>query len=193
MDVSYNNMFIMQQKISASISESFDTAHTQLAWRDFSQETLVAAVDLFNYGEYLLNAYDNEANEKARDQKRDLGLKVMALSGKVYEQVGLAYDKGVRHKHAAEAWKYAAKASSLVLAHNEEGSVLAAYNDYYRLQSAARLHRASYHWMLGVGVESEEVEESLAEAQKYMDNGESLSSLVEEQRRINAAKPYWKK
>ncbi len=190
LDIVSNNvdtLFGIQQQVSASLLADKKESLAQLAWRDYSADTLSFGSDFFIRGESILNNYDEITVARVREQYRDLGVQVMELSGKVYEQVGYAYANGMRHKHAAQAWKNAASASTLVMAHNADRDSA----HFKRFQSAARLHRASYHWVLGTGRGG--AEESLAESQKFMDDGSTISGLVEEERQMKASRPYWSK
>lgn len=179
-------LFEIQVQATRSFSAANREALAQMAWRDYSADTLSFGSDFYIRAESILNTYDDVADAASRSRYRDIGLRLMALSGKVYEQVGYAYAGGMRHKHAAKAWKNAASASALVMAHSSAENMPLGF---YRFQSAARLHRASYHWVIGSGRGS--AEESLAESQKFMDDDSSISSLVEEEKQINASKPFW--
>lgn len=182
-----DTLFDVQLQVAGSLAADNKVMLSQLAWRDFSADTLSFGSDFYIRGESILNTYDEMTVAKVRNQYKDLGIQLMELSGKVYEQVGFSYANGMRHKHAAKAWKNAASASALVMAH--DGDINSAR--FYRFQSAARLHRASYHWVIGSGRGG--AEESLAASQKFMDDGSELSGLVEEERQIRASRPYWVK
>lgn len=184
-------LFETQLQVGNSLTADSKPALAQLAWRDYSADSLSIASDFFIRAESLLNTYDGLTDATLRDEARDLGLRLMEMSGKVYEQVGHSYASGMRHKHAAKAWKNAADASALVMAHATSNSVQHHKPDFYRFLSAARLHRASYHWVVGSGRGG--AEESLAESQKFMDDGSSLSSLVEEERQLKETSPFWGK
>lgn len=180
-------LFTIQQQVANSLIADKKDMLAQLAWRDYSADTLSFGSDFFIRAEAILNSYDEMTVARVRDQYRNLGVQLMQLSGTVYEQVGFAYANGMRHKHAAKAWKNAASASALVMAHSDDKSSA----EYNRFQSAARLHRASYHWIIGSGRGG--AQESLAESQKFMDDGSSISGLVEEERQMKETRPYWSK
>ncbi|PCK09947.1 MAG: hypothetical protein COA42_01425 [Alteromonadaceae bacterium] len=191
-DKNSDTLYTLQQKLSSGLAAEDKNALSQQSWRDYSQDALGAATDLYNYSEYLLNTYDTLDNEQQRNRMRDVGIQLMATAGKVYEQAGLAYGNGMRHKHAAQAWKNASQASALILSHSTEKTNQSKQNEYYRYQSASRLHRASYHWAIGEGKGA--AGESLVEAQKFMGNGGSaISGIVREEEAIRASQPYWRK
>lgn len=183
-----DKLFNVQQQVGNSLYAEKREALAQQIWRDYSADTLSFGADFFILAESLLNNYDKIINDEAREGSRALGIRLMRLSGRVYEQVGFAYANGMRHKHAAKAWKNAADAAALVIAHTSGDH---RSSEYYRFQAAARLHRASYHWVIGRGRGS--AEESLAESQKFMNDAGSISGLVEEERQIKASQPYWQK
>lgn len=182
-----DQLFIIQQTVGTSLSADGKENLAQLAWRDFSADTLSFGSDFYIRAESILNNYDSINNDAQRNQYRQIGVKLMDLSGKVFEQVGFSYANGMRHKHAGKAWKNAAKASSIIMSHIDSRND----NEFYRFQSAARLHRASYHWVIGTGRGG--AEESLAESQKFMDDGSSISGIVEEERRLKESRPFWTK
>lgn len=182
-------LFEIQLTVGNSLNADGKSALAQLTWRDYSADTLSFGSDFYIRAESLLNTYDGIADKKEREAARDLGIRLMEVSGRVYEQVGFSYASGMRHKHSAKAWKNAAEASALVMAHTTSNTKQSHKPDYYRFQSAARLHRASYHWVIGSGAGS--AEESLADSQKFMDDGSSISSLVEKERQIKESKPSW--
>ncbi len=184
-----DRLFDIQLMVGNSLNADGKAALAQLTWRDYSADTLSFGSDFYIRAESLLNTYDGRTDAKERDAARDLGLRLMEVAGQVYEQVGFSYSSGMRHKHAAKAWKNAAEASALVMAHTTANTHQTHEPDHYRFQSAARLHRASYHWVIGSGAGS--ADESLAESQKFMDDGSSISSLVEQERQIKESKPSW--
>ena len=184
-----DRLFDIQLMVGNSLNADGKAALAQLTWRDYSADTLSFGSDFYIRAESLLNTYDGRTDAKERDAARDLGLRLMEVAGQVYEQVGFSYSSGMRHKHAAKAWKNAAEASALVMAHTTANTRQTHEPDHYRFQSAARLHRASYHWVIGSGAGS--ADESLAESQKFMDDGSSISSLVEQERQIKESKPSW--
>lgn len=184
-----DDLFGTQQLVTTSFLASNSSAQAQAAWRDYSSDTLTAATDIFMKAESVLNNYDALENTQQRNDMRLFGLAMMDVAGKMYEQVGFAYGQGQRHKHAAQAWKNASKASALAMSHTFSDDSAQKSADYLRLQSAARLHRASYHWTIGLGHGS--AEKSLAESQKFMDNNSELSGVVNEERRLKEAQPFW--
>lgn len=78
----------------------------------------------------------------------NLGLQLMVLAGRMYEYGGYGYSRGERPKRAAKAWKTSAGASNLIFTHWLESDWLNQPAEFYRFQSAARIHRASYHWVI---------------------------------------------
>lgn len=185
-----DSLFKAQLEVTESFRKEDKASMAQLAWRDYSADTLSFGSDFFIRAESLLNSYDTITNNNEQENVREIAIKLMVLSGKVYEQVGFGYGSGMRHKHAAKAWKNAADASSLVMAHQSE-KVASTNGGFYRFQSAARLHRASFHWLMGSGRGS--ADGVLAESQKFMDDGSTISGIVEEEKRIQSSKPSWTK
>lgn len=186
-----DELFRVQLQVTESLRLDDKAPMAQLAWRDYSADTLSFGSDFFIRAESMLNSYDTIANKTERENVRDIALKLMILSGKVYELVGYGYGNGMRHKHAAKAWKNAADASALVMAHQAEAVAAKQQDGFHRFQSAARLHRASYHWLMGSGRGSANT--ILAESQKFMEDGSTISSIVEEEERIQSTKPSWTK
>jgi len=184
-------LFDVQLQITQSYTAENQDANAQSAWRDYSADTLSFASDFFIRAESMLNSYDEVVKDDQRKIMKDMALRLMVMSGQAFEQTGYAYASGMRHKHAAKAWKNSADAASLILAHTTSSTKNISEPEFYRFQAAARLHRASYHWLIGSGRGG--AQESLAESQKFMDDGSSISSLVEEERQMQSAKPFWVK
>lgn len=186
-----DELFLTQQTVAKSLMAAGANAEAQSAWRDYSSDTLTVATDVYIKAESLLNNYDAINDAAERDQMRLVGLHMINMGGKMFEQVGYAYAQGQRHKHAAQAWKNASKASALAMAHTFNEADSGKSGDYYRLQSAARLHRASYHWTFGLGRGN--AQESLAESQKFMDDNTEISSVLNEEQKMKESAPYWTK
>ncbi|VUD40525.1 hypothetical protein TDB9533_00278 [Thalassocella blandensis] len=186
-----DDLFETQQTVAKSFMASGAIAEAQSAWRDYSSDTLTVATDIFIKAESILNNYDAISDEAQRHEMRLVGLKMINMGGKMYEEVGYAYSKGQRHKHAAQAWKNASKASALAMAHTFNDTDTGKSGDYYRLQSAARLHRASYHWTFGLGRGN--AQQALAESQKFMDDNSEISSVLSEEQKLQDSQPYWSK
>ena len=185
LDLNIDNAFKIQFQVATALNKANKKDEAELSWRDFSADTFVYATNFYSQAEKMLNAYEEIIDPQTRDQFHKLSLDLMLMTGKVYEQLGYSYANGQRHKHAARSWKKAADASGLLLVHNMGASQKDV--QYLRYQSASRLHRASYHWLLGSGRGS--AEQSLAESTKYMDieSAESISVLVEDEQNYKQA------
>jgi hypothetical protein len=114
----FANLFETQKIVAISLATAGQKSKAQLSWRDYSGDNLGVSTDVYIVAESLLNTYDSQEDAADREKMRNLGLGLMFLAEKMYEQVGYSYSQGERHKHAAQAWKNVSKASALVMAHH---------------------------------------------------------------------------
>ncbi|SMF04972.1 hypothetical protein SAMN02745866_00390 [Alteromonadaceae bacterium Bs31] len=134
----YNNqmLFNIQQQLAHLIEGSGNTAQVAQSWRNFADETDQLTLQFFTSSTALLN------NEKTQEKATKLAQQMLSATGDLYEQVAYAYTQARQHELAANTWKQSASISSTLLSiaeNNNDKEVI----DYYRYQSATRLHRAS--------------------------------------------------
>ena len=170
--------FNLQTKITNSFEGHGSKENAGLSWRDYSAESLIFAADFFTLAESMLGVYEKVPDKNDQQKFKVIGLKLMALAGRTYEQLGYAYANSMQNNHAAQAWGRASETSEYLLGYVKDSRELGLETDFLRFQSAARLHRASYHWLLGNGRKN--AEQSIAESQKFLDDNSSLSTLVSE-------------
>lgn len=181
-------LFEVQQLIAHSLVSGDDKPKAEAAWRDYASDTLKLAQDMFGKADLVLNNYATITEQEKREKSRLLGLKMMNLAGKMYEQAGYASAQGERHKQAAQAWKQASKASTLSMAHTFSYADNGLTSDFYRRLTAARLHRASYYWAISEGTGA--AAPTLSESQKFMDEQSDLNTLVQEERNHALSMPF---
>lgn len=160
------NLFKVQQQISVSWSAYEKENEAAAAWDDFSSDTLDMADDLLKAGKRLWS--DSFANSEEGDLKaRAAAFDIIRISGLSYEQSAYSFGQASEHDNAARAWKRAAEVAEFLI--TMKGSGLEVSDDVSRLryQRAARLYRASYHWIKDE--KDGEAENSLEKAQKLMD------------------------
>ena len=177
--------FQAQLTLGNALHDLGSVNESEFSWREYSGDTLIIATNLFSHAEEMLNTYGEIQDPFERKRYHQTALKLMATTGKVFEQLAYSYSNGQRHKHAARSWKKSSDVSQLLLSHN----INLADDDiqHLRYQSAARLHRASYHWILGSGRGN--AAESLAKSKEFMDpeSAEAISVLVEDERNYKQA------
>ncbi len=126
----------IQRQLASLLEESGLEAQIARSWHNFGEQTQQLAHHLLVSSETLIE------QSKPDKEEAKLAYEILSAAGDMYEQVAYAYDQSTHEAQAAEAWKKAATISSRLLAMVEkEGNKESI--DYYRYQSATRLHRAS--------------------------------------------------
>lgn len=150
------------QQAVTNLLESQNKARKAIsAWKNFAPDTnRLAGV----FQKYAFNIIEkSEALAKEGKVKSDLYIKAaditLGLAGRLYEQAGIAYGNAKKHKNAAKAWKQASKVSieRLKFKFNAGNSI------ELREVAAARLNRASFHWLKRSGVADAEALQRKAE------------------------------
>lgn len=170
-DTNADHLFNIQKQVVNSYMAIGDEAEAQKSWREYSTDTIKVGNLLYDYGKAMLNAAEAQAETPRKVDTHNLAFNLLKISGRVHEQAGYAYASGVRHALAAKTWKQAA-AISETLSQAEHN--LANVN-LYRQQTAMRLHKASYYWVMGQG----ENETAISDAEKLLRNSEEISTAIE--------------
>ena len=134
-----DKLFHTQYSVAASWVKTGKDGKARNEWKKYAPDNLELAEYWLNYAEQI---------SLQENTPRRLKQNVYALSGKLYEMAGTAYGFSGKEINAAKAWKKASEVSSqaLVLVESaREFDELEA--NQIKLQAAARLNRASFHWL----------------------------------------------
>lgn len=170
-DMNTDQLFNVQKQVVNSYIAADDEAEAQKSWRDYSVDTLKVGNMLYDYGKAMLNAADAQSDTPKKVDTHKLAFELLKISGRMHEQAGYAYANGVRHALASKTWKQAADISETL----SNADANRANVDLYRQQTAMRLNKASYYWVVGQ-VESET---AVSDAEKMLKSGEQLSKAME--------------
>ncbi len=172
-------LFEQQRKVEAVMVASGKDKKMRESWRGFSKEALKVARQLDEMGKSLIADIGLSKDKKKKKMLAVLSQRMLRIAGRKYEHSAYALARGGRHKQAAKIWEAAADASvriaSVRIALSGSGNS-AKYAEY---QAAARLQRASYHWLLSEDEDASN--KSLKESQKYVGRRDqkSLAKLLE--------------
>lgn len=170
-DMNTDQLFNVQKQVVNSYMASDEEAEAQKSWRDYSVDTLKVGNMLYDYGKAMLNAANAQNDGQQKVDTHKLAFELLKISGRMHEQAGYAYANGVRHALASKTWKQAADISQTLSKADADRSRV----NMYRQQTAMRLNKASYYWVMGQG----ENETAVSDAEKMLKNGEQLSRAVE--------------
>ncbi len=147
-DSNVDGLFHLQQKMDALHQQKDQWDSEKEQWKKYSEDTRKVAITLDKFGNYIYNSLPSANTQKNKKIFSVLAQKTLRMSGKAYEHSGYASGKAGRNKHAAKIWTKAAEVSKLLVKINKETGGKASGATFSEYQAAARLHRASYFWMM---------------------------------------------
>lgn len=150
-DSNIDSLFKVQRQVGDSWATHKHKEKSTAAWSNYSEDTLDAANDYFGYADSLWVMRKNTNDELAQRELKLLTYRVLRVSGKLFEQAGYAFSRADAPLDAAQAWKRSANTSMDLIKYKADASVITEDVSYYQIQTAARLHRASYHAITGNG------------------------------------------
>jgi len=167
------NLFVLQQQITRSWVALKRESRATGAWENYASDSLDMADGLLKLGKYWWNE-SFKAEREFRLNKKNAALALILASGRAYEHSAYAFGMASEHDNAARAWKRAAEVSELMIKVKNMGNTDTEEVRRYKYQRAARLYRASYHWIKDD--REGEAENSLEKARKVMEGagGEDL-------------------
>ena len=171
LDQELDNLF----SISLSIQDlNLKDKKSKSLWRDIAKSKTHTAeklygmstkfVGMINLGKKTFNITDITYTSKR-------------LAGYAFEQAAYAYGKSGDNKKAAKLWRRAAQTSKDLISKNNTLFKSDQEKRFVMAQAAARLHRASYHWLLSQN--QEEAKDSYDESiELYASMNKDIEVLV---------------
>lgn len=179
MDDNIENLFRVQRQVTTSFIAYEEEGDAENAWEDYSEDSLKMARDIDKFGTKLLKQYDEAQEDKPKRAYGILAVKALRMAGKAYEHAAYAYVQDRQHDDAAKIWKRASEISKIILDHKIATNAEQAHIDYYRYQTATRLHRASLHqWLDG---EEKDAKKELEESKAFMDDPTLVDDMLVEE------------
>jgi len=186
-DNNVDNLFRIQKNITQSQLEYKKAAEAEKSWRHFAEDSNRVGELLLDYSKALLLIANSMDSESKKRNTHQLALKGLEISGRVFEQSGFAYGKGVRHKSASEIWKTAANIAVMLIDNNLTPSGRGE-TDKYQYQAAMRLHKASYYWIIAENAQTDE--QLISKNEEILQNTTKLKELVESEMNGEATAKY---
>ena len=156
-----------QHRAVSAAGNNTDSGKT--LWAGYAQDSASLGDHFDKYAGKIASSYN--ASGQSADQHIELVRKMHILAGICYELAGYSAGNAGKHGAAALSWKSASDVSSRQLRLGPDAS---AGGTAIREQAAARLHRASYHWLMDDS--KGDAEALLLLAQEYVSN----KTLVDE-------------
>ncbi len=187
-----DNVFQYYESLEAAIivsdkNEDAKQKAISKLWVDYSDKVLEFAVNMEKFSSMLEVDVKHAETPKLRKIYGVLATRAFRVTGKAYEHGGYSYGKALDHEDAAKSWRLAADVSVHLVDFGKTNSVSDSGLRYNELQAAARLQRASYHWMLEN--EEEGANALLQKSQVYVDHEQQkkLEILVDDNDEIVAS------
>lgn len=179
MDAKVGDLFEQYQKIEATLLATDRGKKVRASWNSFSKEMLEVAIQL---DEIVSTLVADMEQGRARSDKKKLSVlaqQALRIAGKTYEYGGYALGRAERHRQAADAWEGAADVAVRLAVVGVASNIDTKKSEYAEYQAATRLHRASYHWLLGEDIKG--AHRTLKESQMYIDRSDQklLATLLE--------------
>jgi len=178
-EANLDNIFNMQQNVEAIMVSKNRSSRIRGAWKDYSPKTEKYAQELEVLGRKISEKIPTATTPKEKKIFTVLSKKALRMAGKGYEHAGYAQGRALRHKNAANNWKVAASISVFLAELDKSAGGKRSNAQFAEFQSAARLHRASYHWLLDN--KASKATDTLRESQLFVNREEqkNLEVLVD--------------
>ncbi len=167
-DSNIDNLFEMQQKVSFIYLSRDDARKAAGYWKKYAGDTNKYAEKIKALGMSIYDQYPAATSKKEKKIFGVLSQKTLRMAGKAYEHAGYGAGQAKQYKKAARAWKSSAEVSNTLTAMSRALDAKAGAIKFSEFQAAARLHRASYYWMLNESTKTSV--EVLKASQKLVDD-----------------------
>lgn len=165
-DSNIDTVFELEQQLTAVFYERKDKKKVRAAWKKYAKDTNEFSANLKDLGSGIYAKLASAETDKQKKIFSILAQKTLRMAGKGFEHSGYAYGKIRKHKQSARTWSLAADVAKNLASINKELGAKKNNVRYAEFQAAARLHRASYHWVV-----NENTEDSIAvlkDSQSYL-------------------------
>ncbi|VUD56621.1 hypothetical protein TDB9533_02277 [Thalassocella blandensis] len=156
-------------------------------WLSFAKDLNEVAVSLEDFANQMETQLQIAKGAKAVKVAKVFSTMAYRAAGKAFEEVGYAYGQAGEHILAANTWTHSADLSAQlsVLNKSEEDEIAGA--SFTELQSAARMYRASYHWLMNDS--SYDANVLLARSQALVENEEQkkIQLLIDGTEKVSPA------
>lgn len=177
-DENLDKTFAKQRSISAHYKEAGDAKKLNARWKSYADGSEEFLEKIEAFGDRLAKGIDSAENAKMMKINSVLAQKVLRMTGKTYEQIGYAYGQSDRHRKAAKVWKQGSEVAVRLSEIEKVAGAKSTSIKFTEFMAASRLHRASYHWLLGDDAPSSIG--SLKDSQQYVDRAvqKNIEQLV---------------
>lgn len=177
-DENLDSTFYQQRALAAFYKAGADEKKLNARWKAYATSSEEVLEKLEAFGTRLTKSIDTAENAKMMKINSVLAQKVLRMTGKSYEQVAYAYGQANDHRKAAKVWKQSSDVAIQLSQLEKVSGVKETSIKFTEFMAASRLHRASYHWMLGDDP-SKSVDE-LKSSQQYVDRAvqKNIEQLV---------------
>lgn len=179
-DSNIDNLFEQQQQLSAVFIADKKEKKVRGSWKEHATGTHEFSTALVKLGTDIAAKTKTAASAKEKKIFNLLSQKTLRMAGKGLEHSAFAYGQAEKHQDSAKAWKSSADVAVQLsdISKTTGGSI----NNikFAEFQAAARLHRASYHWLLDNDLKDSQ--QGLRESQLFVDREgqKTLENLVED-------------
>lgn len=152
-DSNIDNLFQMQQQLESVFVARESRRKASSAWKRYAKKTSEYSAKLQEVG---VGMYAQLASAQSNKEKKIFSIlaqKTLRMAGKSFELSGYAFGKSNQHKMAARKWHSAADVATELAKINKALGAKKNNIRYAEFQAAARLHRASYHWIVNKNTE----------------------------------------
>ncbi len=177
-DENLESTFYQQRAVAAFYKAASDSKKLKDRWEDYvdGSEEMLEKLDAF--GNRLAKGIDTAENAKMMKINSVLAQKVLRMTGKAYEQIAYAHGQAGDHRKSAKVWKKSSEVAVKLSEVEKVAGVKESSVKYTEFMAASRLHRASYHWMLGD--DASKSLDGLKDSQQYVDRAvqKNIEQLV---------------
>lgn len=176
-ETNLENLFRQQMQATHSLIAYEDERGASRLWSNYGEDNEKMARGLRKVGSKMWAKYEKLEDKKTKKTYRIISQRFFRMAGEAFELGGYAYGKANKNRKSAKAWESSSEVAKVLVEQTQSIGGKESHIQYYRYQVAARLHRASYHWVLGD--EPEDATQSLNASKEYMEEKKLVDELLQ--------------
>ncbi len=177
-DTNIAQLFNLQRQAAVLLQNDGNAEALPKAWRKYGEDSNDYAKKIRKFGVEIADKIDDATSAKEKKIYSVLSQMALRMAGEGYEHAAYALGMAGAHKASAKSWQAAAGISERLIAINQAAGVKESGVKFTKLQVAARLHRASYHWLLDE--DRGDAIKQLEKAQAFVDQAtvENIAAVI---------------
>lgn len=177
-DGNTDKAFQLQLQVASLLDGEDEVRAHNNSWKKYSKAVKPTTEKLEAFGKRVSSKISAAGSAKEKKIYSVLSQKALRVAGKNYEHIGYGDGLSGRDSGAAKSWSKAAKIASSLAEINKSVGGKAEAIKFAEFQAAARLHRASFHWLKNESIGNSVA--ALKDSQGYLEHDaqKDVDSLI---------------